>query len=134
MIALSDGVDLGDYGLRLPSNRATPGSAVPLGLHDPGAVVRSSTIDWEARARVASEAAYQLGELIATLTSALPNNYFGDCAEGRQMFSRATSAIDSWNRTLKLQRDSLLQLAAGCRDASSRIGKADGDGASGIQI
>ena len=120
MIALSDGVDLGDYGLRLPGYKAPDstvpfGARVPLDSKDPGAVVRSSTVDWEARARVAEAGAERLQGVIEVLRTALRGNYFGDCVEGQAMYQRAKAAVDAWIDCLTNQRLQLNELARSCK-------------------
>lgn len=134
---MSDGVDLGDYGLRLPGYKAPDstvpfGARVPLDSKHPGAVVRSSTVDWEARARVAEAGAERLQGVIAMLAQAIPNNYFGDCVEGQQMYLRAKSAVEAWQRTLVAHRNALVVLATSCSRAAEDIVAADNTASSDI--
>ncbi|UAK37241.1 hypothetical protein K8O93_19115 [Gordonia bronchialis] len=114
-----DSMDVGDLGYKALNLN------VPLDSSDPGGVVRFSTVDWEARARVAEESAAKLEDVIDTLGFALPNNYFGDCVEGRQMYARARTAIDSWLGSLRQHCDDLTALAAQCRKAASQLDSAD---------
>lgn len=126
--AMGDGIiDAGELGYKALN------LTVPLDSSDPGGVVRFSTVDWEARARVAEEGAVKLEAVTSALSLALPNNYFGDCVEGREMYSRARAAIDSWIESLQQQRAELTALAAQCRIAASSLDSADVDGALGIQ-
>lgn len=124
---MGDGIDAGDLGYKPLS------LTVPLDSKDPGGVVRFTTVDWEARARVAEESAVKLEEVLKTLNFALPNNYFGDCVEGREMYARATAAIDSWRESLRRQHDALKSLAIQCRTAGIELDTADRDGAQGIE-
>lgn len=124
---MGDGIDAGDLGYKPLS------LTVPLDAKDPGGVVRFTTVDWEARARVAEEAAAKLQEAINALSYAVRSNYFGDCVEGREMYARARSAIDQWRESLRSHRDESNALAAQCRTAASELDLADVDGALGIE-
>lgn len=64
--ALGDGVVRDDMSLRLPGY-TSHGPVVPRESRDPGAVVRSTTEDWEARAAAADRAAELLQEAIMRL-------------------------------------------------------------------
>lgn len=122
-----DSMDVGDLGYKALT------LDVPLHSGDRGGVVRFSTVDWEGRARAAEDAAVKLRETIKTLNTVLRNNYFGDCVEGREMYSRAKAAVDSWRESLQGQRAELMALAAQCRTAASELESADVDGAHGIE-
>lgn len=122
-----DSMDVGDLGYKALTLN------VPLHSGDRGGVVRFTTVDWEARAWAAEDAAAKLAGAIESLAIVLPNNYFGDCVEGRAMYVRAKAAVDSWRESLKGHRAELDALAAQCRTAASELESADVDGANGIE-
>ncbi|WP_267617360.1 hypothetical protein [Gordonia bronchialis] len=122
-----DSMDVGDLGYKALT------LDVPLHSGDRGGVVRFSTVDWEGRARAAEDAAVKLNEALKATARVLPNNYFGDCVEGRELYSRSRTALDTWRDSLTRQRDELVALAAQCRAAATELVSADVDGALGIE-
>lgn len=122
-----DSMDVGDLGYKALNLN------VPLHSGDRGGVVRFTMVEWEGRARVAEEGAAKLEKVADALAYVLPNNYFGDCVEGRQLYARAKAAVDAWRESLQQQTAELNALAAKCRTAASELDSADVDGALGIE-
>ncbi|MGV9795299.1 hypothetical protein [Gordonia sp. NPDC003422] len=94
---------------------------------DQGGVVRFSTEDWDGRARTAESAADLLQDAIDKLDAGLRNNYFGECAEGQQMYSKVKFGIANWRSDLVSQKAELKQLAIECRRAGRSLDGTDGD-------
>lgn len=126
--ALGDGVVRDDMSLRLPGY-TSHGPVVPRESRDPGAVVRSTTEDWEARAAAADRAAELLQEAIMRLGQPLKQNYFGACFEGEELFTRIMAAVELWRETVIGRRNELAILAAQCRNADRSFHSADDNSA-----
>lgn len=131
MKALGDGVVRDDMSLRLPGN-TSHGPVVPRESRDPGAVVRSTTEDWEARAAAADRAAELLQEAMLILRG--PNEYqkFGDCVEGVELATRVGQAIQTWRNSLSQRRLQAIDLTTRCRIAGAKLDQADANGANEI--
>lgn len=122
-----------DMGLQLPGYEASDIDSVRRGPNGPGGVVRFSTEDWEGRARTAESAARTLQEAMRNLDRAVPQNCFGECVEGKAMYSRVRQAITTWRDDLEQQSTDLRNLASDCRRAGAKLDRADVDGSVGIQ-
>lgn len=133
MKALGDGVVRDDMSLRLPGY-TSHGPVVPRESRDPGAVVRSTTEDWEARAAAADRAAELLQEAMEGMRRSLAQNYFGACCEGERLYSRARLAIEAWRSNLTTHRSQLAQLSANCRAAGQTINQTDHDVSGPIDV
>lgn len=92
---------------------------------DDGAVVRFNTIDWEARAKAAADGAEGLMKAAESLRRVGTHNYFGDLVEGREVFDRLVSLMNSAHSALTDQVGVLRRLEVQCKSAGERIDRAD---------
>ena len=92
---------------------------------DDGAVVRFNTIDWEARAKAASDGAEGLREVASALPQIASNNYFGDTVEGTEVYRRLTQLLANWAGDLSAQASQLDALSAQCQSADIALSGAD---------
>lgn len=100
---------------------------------DDGAVVRFNTIDWEARAKAASDGAEGLREAIRVLHHVSSDNQFGDLVEGVEVANRLANLLANWKSQLTAQAETLDALAEQCTAAGQRLRGADSAAASSIQ-
>ena len=128
---LGDGVVRDDMSLRLPGY-TSHGPVVPRESHDPGAVVRSTTEDWEARAAAADRAAELLQEALELIADVVQGNCFGRVIEGETMYKKASRSINVWRQVLVNRQDDSSRLVEECRIAGSRFHSEDAVAASDI--
>ncbi len=106
---------------RLIAHEYALGAAMP--------VVRSSDEAWEAFARADEEFRTALNHARQEVSRVLTTNCFGDCVEGKAMYSRVTQVLGSGSQSISSrltnQADYLEAHSAMCRRSHSRIDTTD---------
>ncbi|GAA1481181.1 hypothetical protein GCM10009624_16210 [Gordonia sinesedis] len=123
----------GDYAnVPIPERFRTPPTPMPSDDSMPGRV-ESTEAEWRKRASIAREGAEELREALQGISRVGKDNYFGDCAEGRNVANKLSEVMDQWRDDLQRQIVALEELASRCDDAARQYTEADFTGARDLQ-
>ena len=105
----------------------------PSSTNDYSGTVRSNTVDWKRRDRVATDEAAGLEAAFDQLKSVAKTSNFGELVEGREVHARLSALVGSWRKTLQKRIGDLTSLAQACRSGRTNLADANSSTADSLR-